>query len=124
MTDTISRTDARIILTTVNDPAQARKLAHHLVGERLAACVNQMEHVHSTYRWEGKIEEVNEILLVVKTVAERVSAVKEAIARLHPYQVPEVLVLLVEDGSDSYLKWLYESSRELDTLPLKPKKRA
>lgn len=105
-------TEARILLTTVDDAAIAKQLARQLVEMRLAACVNQIERVHSTYRWEGKIEEADEILLIVKTAAERIPAVKEAIARLHPYQVPEILVLPVEDGSDSYLAWLLEAIRE------------
>lgn len=104
---------ARILLTTVDDAAIAKQLARQLVEMRLAACVNQIECVHSTYRWEGKIEEADEILLIVKTAVERVPAVKEAIARLHPYQVPEILVLPVEDGSDSYLEWLFVSSRDV-----------
>ncbi|HWF66102.1 MAG TPA: divalent-cation tolerance protein CutA [Acidobacteriaceae bacterium] len=100
-------TDARILLTTFDDLEQAKQFARQLVEQRLAACVNLIENVHSTYRWQGKVEAASEILAIIKTTADRIETLKQAIARLHPYQLPELLVLTVSDGSETYLSWLF-----------------
>ena len=105
-------TNARIVVTTLNDINLAKQLAIRLVELRLAACVNLVERVHSIYRWQGEVESSDEVLLIIKTAAERVSALKDTIAQLHPYQVPELLVLEVADGSDKYLEWLLAESRD------------
>jgi periplasmic divalent cation tolerance protein len=102
-------TDKRIVLSTVGSEDEARKIAHHLVERRLAACVNIVPHVESVYRWQGKVESGREWLLVIKTSAERFAAVREAIGVLHSYELPECIALAVEDGSAEYLQWLAES---------------
>jgi periplasmic divalent cation tolerance protein len=107
-------TDARIVFTTLDNREHAVQLANQLVELRLAACVNLIESIRSVYRWEGRIEQAEEILLFVKTAAEQIPAVKETILRLHPYQTPEFLVLPVEAASDAYLEWLLASSRPAD----------
>lgn len=105
-------TDARIVLTTLDDAEQAHQLATHLVELRLAACVNLVERVCSVYRWQGNVETADEVLLIIKTTVERVAALKEEVEKLHPYQLPEFVVLHVTDGSDPYLTWLLAASRK------------
>jgi periplasmic divalent cation tolerance protein len=107
-------TDARIVLTTLDNREHAVQLANQLVELRLAACVNLIESIRSVYRWDGKVEQAEEILLIVKTAAERIPAVQETIFGLHSYQTPEFLVLPVEAASASYLEWLLASSRTSD----------
>ena len=102
-------TDKRIVLTTAGSEEEARKIASHLVQHRLAACVNIVPHITSIYRWQGKVEEAGEWLLIVKTTAAAFSSVRDAIAELHAYQLPECVCLAVEDGSESYLEWVGES---------------
>lgn len=105
-------TDARIVMTTLNDLDLAKQLAGRLVELRVAACVNLIERVHSIYRWEGKVERADEVLLIIKTTAERVPLLKDTIAQLHPYQTPELIVVEVVDGGDKYLAWLLAESRD------------
>jgi periplasmic divalent cation tolerance protein len=102
---------ARIALTTVGSLEEGRKLARMLVERRVAACVNLVPNLVSIYRWQGGVEEANEILLVMKTTAERLPALENAVRELHSYEVPEFLALSVEAGSQPYLDWLFNSVR-------------
>jgi periplasmic divalent cation tolerance protein len=102
-------TDKRIVLTTAGSQEEAQRIAHHLVEGRLAACVNIVPQIASIYRWQGKIEEAHESLLVIKTTAAAFEDVRQAIAKLHSYDLPECICLTVEDGSASYLTWIGES---------------
>jgi periplasmic divalent cation tolerance protein len=102
-------TDKRIVLTTAASEEEARKIAGHLVGRRLAACVNIVPQIASIYRWQGEVEEAREWLLLVKTTTAAFGQIRSAIAELHSYDVPECLCLSVEDGSQSYLEWITES---------------
>jgi periplasmic divalent cation tolerance protein len=86
-------------------------LARTLVDERLVACVNVLPPMQSIYRWEGAVEQATEHQLVMKTTEERVEALKARLVALHPYEVPEVLVLPIADGAEPYLRWLTESVR-------------
>ncbi|MEW6322025.1 MAG: divalent-cation tolerance protein CutA [Acidobacteriota bacterium] len=95
-----------IILTTFPADGDAAALARTLVDERLAACVGVLPLMQSIYRWNGRIEEAGERQLVVKTTAARVDEVRERITALHPYEVPELLVLPVAGGSEAYLDWI------------------
>ncbi len=104
-------TDARIVLTTLDDIDRADQLARTLVESRLAACVNRIEPVHSVYRWQDGLETSEEVLLIIKTSVERIPALKETIQQLHPYEIPEFIVLPVTDGTAPYLDWLLASSR-------------
>ncbi len=101
---------AVIVLSTFPADQDAAALAQALVEERLAACVNVLPPMTSIYRWEGAVEQANEHQLVMKTTAGRVEALKARIAELHPYDVPEILVLSVTDGAASYLKWVHDSA--------------
>jgi periplasmic divalent cation tolerance protein len=99
-----------IVLSTFPADQDPRPLATALVQEHLAACVNVLPPMQSIYRWEGKVEEATEYQLVIKTRAERVEAVKARLAALHPYEVPEVLVLAITGGADTYLQWIQASA--------------
>src|SRR5271157_3770139 len=102
-------TDKRLILTTAGSEKEAQTIARSLVERRLAACVNIVPQVASIYRWQGKVEEAREWLLIVKTTTEAFGQVREAIAELHSYDVPECICLTIEDGSPNYLEWIAES---------------
>jgi len=92
-------TDALVVLVTAPDAAAAAALARALVEARLAACGNVVPGVRSIYRWEGRVHDEPEALLLLKTTRAGFEALREAILRLHPYQVPEVVALPVEAGS-------------------------
>ena len=110
MAETVA-TDAVIVLTTIAADADAGALARTLVGERLAACVNVLPVMASVYRWEGRVEEGREQQLLIKTAADRVAPLVARLRALHPYEVPELLVLRVGEGSEAYLRWIRESVR-------------
>jgi periplasmic divalent cation tolerance protein len=102
-------TDRRIVLTTASSGEEARKIARHLVEGRLAACVNIVPQVASIFRWRENVEESLEFLLIVKTTAAAFATVREAIAMLHSYEVPECVCLKIEEGSAEYLQWIGDS---------------
>jgi periplasmic divalent cation tolerance protein len=89
----------------------AEALARALVEEGLAACVNVIPGVRSWFRWEGKVDVADELLLVAKTTAGSVARLQARIVELHPYDVPEVLRLPVDDGLPAYLQWVRDSVR-------------
>jgi len=96
-----------LVLVTAPEEESARKIAARLVEEKLAACVNLISGVDSLYRWEGKVAEDREALLVIKTRIELISShLVPLIHSLHPYQVPEVIALPIVAGSQAYLDWL------------------
>jgi len=103
-------TNAVVILTTMPDDARTDEVARALVDERLAACVNVHAPMTSFYRWKGAIEREPERQLVIKTTRDRVAALETRLRALHPYELPEFLVLPVESGSDAYLRWVSEST--------------
>jgi periplasmic divalent cation tolerance protein len=102
-------TDKRIVLCTAGSEEEARKIARHLVEQRLAACVNIVPQIESTYRWQGKVESAREWLLLIKTTVERFPDVRDAVRELHSYEVPECISINVEDGSAAYLEWIKQS---------------
>ncbi len=102
-------TDKRIVLTTASSQEEARKIAHGLVERRLAACVNILGPMESVYRWQAKLETASEVLLIIKTKATAFARVRDAIEELHSYEVPECVMVPIEDGSGGYLKWLSDS---------------
>jgi periplasmic divalent cation tolerance protein len=99
-----------IVLTTFPADGDAVSVARALVDRRLAACVNVLPPMQSVYRWEGRVDEAAERQLVIKTTAARVEELKSALASLHPYDVPECVVVPISGGSDAYLRWLAESA--------------
>lgn len=107
----LSAIEVRIILTTVATQDQAERIARSLVQDHLAACVNLLPGLISIYRWRGEVDTANEILLIIKTDLDQVARVEAAMRRLHPYEVPEFLVLQPESISKPYLDWLLSSVR-------------
>ena len=105
----MSSSGAVIVLTTLGADADAAALARTLVEEHLAACVNILPPMVSVYRWKGNIEQDNERQLVIKTSEDRVSALERRLRDLHPYEVPEFLILPVSGGADAYLRWVRDA---------------
>jgi periplasmic divalent cation tolerance protein len=104
-------TDAILVLCACPDEASGETIATALVEERLAACVNRMPGVASTYRWQGKLCRDNEYLLLIKTTRERFAALRERIVALHPYELPEVIALDIGAGHAPYLDWVAAATR-------------
>ena len=98
-----------IVLTTWPSDGDAEDFARTLVTERLAACVNLLAPMTSIYRWEGQVEEGRERQVLIKTRRSQITALRERLHTLHPYEVPEFLVLPIDDGSEAYLAWISDS---------------
>jgi len=99
----------RIVLVTCASIAEARSIGRSVVEKKLAACANIVPRVESIYRWKGKVERAQEVLVVMKTTAKRLSELEREVKRAHSYEVPEFIVLPVVAGSREYLQWLGES---------------
>ena len=102
-----------IVLSAIGAQSDAERVATSLVEERLAACVNIVPGVVSIYRWKGNVEQEPELLLVIKTLAERVDALKARLLELHPYELPEVVVIPIGGGHGAYLEWIAQQVRPL-----------
>ena len=100
-----------IVLTTVGTAFNVAALARELVEQRLAACVNVIPRIESTYRWQERVETDAEQLLIIKTTDERVEALRAALVARHPYEVPELVVIQPESVAEPYRAWLVESVR-------------
>ena len=103
--------DVLIVLTNCPDEASADRIARTLVENRCAACVNRLAPVASTYRWEGEIEDAEEIPLLIKCTRDRYPAVEETIRALHPYTVPEIVAVAVVAGFGPYLRWVDDETQ-------------
>lgn len=99
-----------VVQTTVDTQENALALAEALLAERLAACVQIGAPVTSLYRWKGKLERAQEWPLLMKTRAAQLSALKQALTRLHPYEVPECLVFHVDHASPDYARWVLQET--------------
>jgi periplasmic divalent cation tolerance protein len=108
-------TDKIVVLTTCDSEDKAAELARALVEKKVAACVNVLPGARSIYRWQDKLEDAPEWILLIKSRGDLFPALREAIAQMHSYEVPEVIALPVVDGSEAYLAWLDQSllDREL-----------
>ena len=95
-----------VVLSTFPSAEKAAEIARVLVDERLCACVNLVPAVRSIYRWQGAVHDDAEVLAIVKTTAERAQALRDRLIALHPYELPEVLVLPVTEGHAPYLAWV------------------
>ena len=100
-----------VLFCTCPDAATAERIAHELVGASLVACVNVVPGLRSIYRWNGAVQVDEEVLMILKTPAERLAAARERLVALHPYDVPEVVALPVVDGHHPYLQWVVDSAR-------------
>ena len=98
-----------VVFVTCPNRLVARRIATAVVTKRLAACVNLLPGIESTFRWEGKTDRAKEVLLVIKTTRRRFGALAHAIQRLHPYEVPEVIAVPITHGIGSYLGWVATS---------------
>jgi periplasmic divalent cation tolerance protein len=98
-----------VVLCTCPDPATARRLAHGLVEDGHAACVNIVPGLHSIYRWQGAVEESAEVLLLAKTERAQYPALEAALRAAHPYELPAVVAVPIVAGSEPYLAWLHAS---------------
>lgn len=107
---TPSSEDVVVVLCTVPDADTGARIGRALVDERLAACVNVLPGLRSIYRWEGKVADDAEALCLIKTRPALYPALRDRIAALHPYQVPEILALPLADGNAAYLAWVLEST--------------
>jgi len=99
-------TDAILVLCACPDETVADSIAQALVEERLAACVNRIPGITSTYRWKGDVRQDAELLLLIKTTRDNFNALRERILALHPYELPEVIAVHIALGSAPYLDWI------------------
>ena len=104
--------DVVLLFSTFPDADVARKATRALLEENLVACGNILPGVESIYRWKGKIETAAEVMVIFKTTGWNLLDAMERIKALHPYEVPEILCINVEDGWPEYLKWVAESVEE------------
>ena len=109
-------TDEIVIFVTC-PPAESDRIASTLVSEQLAACVNIVSSVTSIYRWEGKVTRDTEDLLIIKTEQNLWQTLKKRVSEIHPYEVPEIIQLSINDGYEPYLKWIAESTKHLGSKP-------
>jgi periplasmic divalent cation tolerance protein len=108
-------TDKVVILVTVASRSEGKKIARHLVEAKLAACVNILQPMESVYRWEGKIAEEREFLLVIKSTRELFPEIEAEISKIHSYHTPEIICLPVIDGLRNYLQWVSDSVKPAAT---------
>src|SRR5262245_58335977 len=104
--------DVVVVLTTVPTGSKGEEIAQALVEERLAACVNVLAPMTSIYRWRGAVERASEQQLIIKTNRDRVPALQARLAALHPYELPEFVVLAVSDSSAAYFECVADETRE------------
>ena len=100
-----------MVFITCPDAESGARIARTLVEKGLAACVNLVKGVKSVYRWKGKVEEADEVLLIAKTRASLVEQLKEEVKAIHPYQVPEVVCTPITAALEEYVRWLEESTQ-------------
>lgn len=103
-------TNIILVQTNLPDQASAENIAQHLITAGLAACVNILAPCTSIYHWQGKIESVPEIPLLIKTARQHYAAVEEAIRELHPYELPEIIYVTVSGGLPAYIQWVEQET--------------
>lgn len=103
-----------LCLCTCPEAASARAIADALVDERLAACVSRLPGLQSTYRWQDRIEHDDEVLLLIKTSADRLDELTARVRALHPHELPELIAVEVAGGLAPYLAWVAEQTRDDD----------
>ncbi|MDD5247985.1 MAG: divalent cation tolerance protein CutA [Rhodocyclaceae bacterium] len=106
-----------LVITHLPDEAAARALAARLIELRLAACVNMLAPCRSLYRWQGRIEDAQEVPLLIKTTAARYAALAAAIRASHPYELPEIIAVPVSRGLPEYLAWVAAETTTDDSTP-------
>lgn len=101
-------TPIQLVYITTSDKAEAKKMGMALVESRLAACVNIIDPMNSIYRWEGQLQDDQEVVLIAKTTEKNVPALKNKVKSMHPYEVPCIVCLPVADGHEPFLQWVRE----------------
>ena len=105
-------TNSGIVFMTASSIEEAEKIANSLVGKRLAACVQIISEIKSTYWWEGKICNEKEVFFIAKTTARLFSELAEEVKQLHSYKVPEIVFVTVQDGLKDYMDWISEVTKK------------
>jgi len=98
-----------VVLVTAKDENEAGVIAEQLVERKLIACANIVKDIKSVFRWEGKVDQANEVLLILKSTQNQFKAIVATVKELHSYDTPEIIALPIVDGSDDYLNWVKES---------------
>ncbi len=108
----MSADDGRVLLvmSSLPDRTVALQLARTLIERRLAACVSVLAPCTSVYRWEGKVEEADEVPLLIKTTIDRYAELEQALRALHPYELPEIMAVPVQRGLPGYMDWVAEAT--------------
>jgi len=101
--------ESLLVFSTFPDADTARRVAHLLVEEKLAACVNLIPQIESIYRWQGAIETASEVFALIKTTIGKYQLLEGRIRELHPYEVPEIISLRIDSGHLDYLRWIEQS---------------
>jgi periplasmic divalent cation tolerance protein len=112
-TRTRQRRQAIVVLVTAASKQEAARIGRALVKAELAACVNVLPEIRSIFRWEGKVSEEREVLLIVKSRGDLFGRLATEVKRLHSYQVPEVIAFPIVYGAADYLAWIHKSTRKL-----------
>src|SRR5512144_353777 len=113
--DPVRKDDLLVVITSVGTEVQALDIAHALVRNHQAACVNLMPDVHSIYRWKGRVCEDGEFLLFIKTRASEFDGVRETIQKMNTYELPEVLAYRVDDASPGFASWIRKATERAKT---------
>lgn len=100
-----------MLYCTCPDDATAASIATQVVDRGLAACVNRVPGLTSVYKWHGELKTGTEVLLLIKTAADRTAALTAALLSMHPYELPEIIVVPISDGHQPYLDWIRDSTR-------------
>jgi periplasmic divalent cation tolerance protein len=104
-------TDKRLMMTTISSRDEAEAMATELISRRLAACVNIVGPISSTYQWQGEVEHSEDFLLFIKSTEAQTIPIQDALRELHPYLLPELISFTIESGLQSYLDWIGASTR-------------
>jgi periplasmic divalent cation tolerance protein len=114
-------TEKVVVLVTVASKKESRKIAKHMVDSRLAACVNITQHIESVYRWEGKVASGKEFQLFIKSTRDLFPEIKSAIAKVHSYQMPEIICIPIVEGAQDYLDWIADSVKKASSTERQPR---
>ena len=105
-------TDKIVVMVTAANRRECQKIARHLVEAKLAACVSITQNIQSIFRWEGKVDDQKEFLLLIKSTRVLFPEITAAVSKLHSYQTPEIICLPIIDGSANYLQWVNDSVKK------------
>lgn len=101
-----------LVLTNVPDADTAHAIAHQIVEQSLAACVNILPGLHSVYRWQGAIDSASELMLMIKTTQTRYRKLEDTIKKMHPYEIPEIISIPITGGFSPYLQWIGQETQK------------